>query len=54
MVNLSTKEQKVNIATSLPAGTYTDAVSGAVFKSAKGKLTGKLAAEGSAILTASK
>lgn len=42
IVNFSNKEQKMNIATTLPEGSYTDAVSGNQFKIAKGKLSGKL------------
>lgn len=43
LINFSGKEQKIKLETSLPDGSYTDKVSGTVFKVAKGKLTGKLA-----------
>lgn len=43
IINFSGKEQKLKLATSLPDGTYTDAVSGNTFKVAKGTLTGKTA-----------
>lgn len=44
LVNFSGSAQKVKIASSLPDGIYTDAVSGAAFKVEKGLLSGKLAA----------
>ncbi|MDE6527092.1 MAG: alpha-amylase, partial [Muribaculaceae bacterium] len=50
LVNFSGKEQKVKMATTLPDGRYTDAVSGEVFKVAKGRLEGKLAPLGTYIL----
>lgn len=43
LVNFSGKDQKIKLATALPDGKYTDAVSGNEFKVAKGLLTGKLA-----------
>lgn len=42
LINFSDKEQKLSIATTLPDGTYTDAVSGKDFKVSKGKISGKL------------
>lgn len=50
LVNFSQREQKVRMATSLPDGTYTDAVTSAVFKVKKGRIEGKLPANGTAIL----
>lgn len=50
LVNLSDKKQKVKIATTFPDGTYTDAVSGAVFTVKKGNIAGQLAPTTSAIL----
>lgn len=52
LANISQKEQKVKMATSLPDGKYTDEVSGAVFMVKSGTLTGKLAPLTSAILYA--
>ncbi|MDE6301152.1 MAG: alpha-amylase [Muribaculaceae bacterium] len=42
VINLSDKDQKVKMATSLPDGDYTDAVYGSQFKVVKGNLEGKL------------
>lgn len=50
LVNFSSKTQKVKLPSSLPDGTYTDAVSGAEFKVKNGALTGRLAPLTSAIL----
>ena len=50
LVNFSSKDAKVKLATSLPDGTYTDAVSSATFKVKKGILEGRLAPLGTAIL----
>ena len=52
LVNLSQKARKVKMATALPDGTYTDAVTGAQFKVKNGMLEGKLAPLGTAILYA--
>lgn len=52
LVNISDKEQKVTIGTTLPDGKYTDAVHNATFNVSKGKLSGKLAPLTSYILTA--
>lgn len=52
LVNFSAKAQKIKMSTVLPEGTYTDAVTGAVFKVKKGMLTGSLAPRTSAILYA--
>ena len=52
LVNFSDKDVKAKMATQLPDGTYTDAVSGATFKVAKGVLTGKCAPLGTYILYA--
>lgn len=41
IVNISDKNKKVKIQTSLPDGTYTDAVHGCTFKVSKGILSGK-------------
>lgn len=41
IVNFSDKDQKIDLATSLPDGTYSDAVSGVQFKVKKGRITGK-------------
>ena len=43
LINFSQKEQKLKMACDLADGTYTDAVSGAQFKVAKGHISGKLA-----------
>lgn len=43
LINFTDKDRKINLATTLPDGNYTDAVSGNQFKIAKGKITGKLA-----------
>lgn len=43
LINFSQKEQKLKMDCDLADGTYTDAVSGAQFKVAKGRITGKLA-----------
>ena len=51
LANISSRTEKINIATTLPDGTYTDAVHACVFKVNKGKLTGKLAPYSSAIIT---
>ena len=50
LINFSTKAQKVKMPTTLPDGTYTDAVSGTTFKVAKGMLTGKAAPTATYIL----
>lgn len=52
LVNLADKTVKVNMPTALPAGKYTDAVSGTVFEVKDGKLKGKAAATTSYILMA--
>lgn len=52
LVNFSSKAQKVKMETTLPAGTYTDAVSGSTFKSKNGFLEGSLAPLGTYILIA--
>lgn len=54
LVNFSTKEQKLKMATTLPEGTYTDGVSGTEFKVKKGIITGKMAPLGTYILYAGK
>ena len=51
LANISSRTEKINIATTLPDGTYTDAVHAYVFKVNKGKLTGKLAPYSTAIIT---
>ena len=50
LVNFSDKAQKLKMATTLADGQYTDAVSGAVFKVAKGRIEGKLAPLGTYLL----
>lgn len=50
IVNLGTQPTQADIATTMPSGEYTDKVSGAAFKVAKGKLTGSLAPESAYIL----
>lgn len=50
LVNLSDKPVKVNIATTLPDGVYTDHITGAAFKVRKGMLTGKLQGVSQALL----
>ena len=50
LVNFSDKEQKFKMETTLPAGSYTDAVSGATFTSKNGFIEGRLAPLGTAIL----
>lgn len=52
LVNFSDKEQKFKMETTLPPGEYTDAVSGATFKSKNGFIEGKLPALGTAVLYA--
>lgn len=52
LLNLSTDDQKVKLATTLPDGKYTDAVSGKEFKVAKGNLEGRLSPRTSYILYA--
>lgn len=51
LVNLSDAEQNFELPTSLPAGTYTDAVSGATFSVNDGVVVGSLAPYTSALLT---
>lgn len=51
LANISEKEQKINLATSLPNGTYTDAVHKQQFVVANGKITGSLKPLTSYILT---
>ena len=50
LVNFSNKEQKVKLATPFADGEYRDSVSGLVYKVKNGKLEGKLAPLGTAIL----
>lgn len=50
LVNISDKTRKVDMATALPDGTYTDAVSGRVYTVSHGILTGSMPPFGSAIL----
>lgn len=50
LINFSDKAQKVKMATTLPDGTYTDAVTGSQFKVSKSTLTGTLAPLNSYIL----
>lgn len=52
IVNFSDKAQKVNLPAALPTGTYTDTISGTVFKVAKGIITGKATPLGTYILEA--
>lgn len=52
LVNISSREQKVKMATRLPDGRYTDEVGGAVFNVKNGQLTGKLSPLTSALLYA--
>lgn len=52
LINLSDKAAKASIETTLPDGTYTDAVHATEFKVKKGKLSGKLAPLTSYILMA--
>ncbi len=52
LVNFSSEKQKVKMATTLPDGTYTDALSGATFKVKKSTIEGSLAPLGTAILYA--
>lgn len=54
LINFSAAEHKVKMATSLPDGEYTDAVSGRVFKVKKGELQGKVAPQATYILYAIK
>ncbi len=42
LINFSDKAQKIKVATTLPDGTYTDAVHGSTFKVAKGTIQGRL------------
>lgn len=50
LVNFSGKAQKLKMSTTLPDGSYTDAVSGTVFNVAKGRIEGKLAPLGTYLL----
>lgn len=50
LVNISGNKVKIDMPCSLPDGNYTDAVSGAIFKVAKGKISGSLAPLTSAVL----
>lgn len=43
VINISNASQTVNVATTLPNGTYKDAVSGTIFKVKKGMLMGEIA-----------
>ncbi len=52
LVNFSNEAQEATIDTTLPNGTYTDAVSGSEFKVADGKLSGTFAPNGTYILYA--
>lgn len=52
LINFSNKPAKVKVETTLADGNYTDGVSGAEFKVNKGILTGKLPANGTALLYA--
>lgn len=52
LANFSQKAQKVTMPTTLPDGTYTDAVHGSEFKVKAGQLSGRLAPLGSYILYA--
>lgn len=54
LINVSDKNQTVSVATTLPAGEYTDVVYGNKFKVANGTLTGELKPLTSYILYASK
>lgn len=50
VVNLANNKNKVKVSVDFPDGTYTDAVSGNVFKIKKGILSGELAPLGTALL----
>lgn len=50
LINLSAEEQAVSVATTLPNGTYKDALSGRQFKVRKGKVEGKFDAQSAYLL----
>ncbi len=54
LINFSQKNQKAKLATDLLDGTYTDAVSGTIFKVSKGFISGKLAPTTTYILYSNK
>lgn len=51
LANISDKTQKINLATSLPDGTYTDGVHGQKFTVKKGRITGRIDGYSSCLLT---